>query len=79
MKRERKSLIEVALGVIESESHRLREEIKKGKKLKWQDVKLILKGLGALAEYPQIQAEAEKKSVWYKVGLSTFAAFTRSL
>ena len=72
-------LIITALRIMERESRKLRQQCEKGKIPEWKDVKLILQALGALAEDAQIQAEAEKKSMWYKVGLATFAAFTRSL
>lgn len=73
------NIVELALRIIEKEAHRLRQELKKGKKPEWKDVRGILKALGALAEDKEIQAEAEKKSKWYVFGLNTFAAFTRSL
>ena len=56
------NIVELALRIIEKEAHRLRQELKKGKKLEWKDVRGILKALGALAEDKEIQAEAEKKS-----------------
>lgn len=68
-----------ALDILEREAHRLKGELKKGKKLEWKDVKVILKALGILAEDKGIQDEAMKKNLLYLVGLNTFSAFVRKL
>lgn len=73
------NIIIKALDILEREAHRLKGELKKGKRLEWKDVKVILKALGILAENKEIQDEAAKKSLLYLVGLNTFAAFVRTL
>lgn len=68
-----------ALSIIEREAGSLRRELEKGKELRWEDVKIIIGGLGILADDKRIQEEAAKKHWFYKHALGMFAEFTKRL
>lgn len=70
-------LIITALDIIEKEAHKLREEIKKGRKLGLKDLKLILGAFGLIAGDKQFQNEAFKVNVLFGAALVGFAEFTK--
>jgi len=70
-------LIITALEIIEKEAHKLREEIKKGRKLGLKDLKLILGAFGLIAGDKQFQNEAFKINMLFGAGLVAFAEFTK--
>ncbi|MBA7491891.1 hypothetical protein ES702_02439 [subsurface metagenome] len=72
-------LIITALDIIEKEAHKLREEIKKGRKLGLKDLKLILGAFGLIAGDKQFQNEAFKINVLFGAALVAFAEFTKRL
>ncbi len=72
-------LIITALDVIERQAHNLKEQVKKGRTPEWQNVKVMIKALGAIAEDPQFQAEAAKKGKWIPYVLNMLAGVVRSL
>ena len=47
--------------------------------MKFDDVKILLKALGLFAGDSQIQREAGKKSIWWEVALTGFAAAMKKL
>lgn len=59
--------------IIEDESRKLRKRLDKGKELKFDDVKILLKALGLLAGDAEIQAEARKKNIVWAIALASFA------
>jgi len=67
------------LQIIEDESRKLRKRLNKGEELKFDDVKILLKALGLFAGDPEIQREAGKKSIWWEVALTGFAAAMKKL
>ena len=62
------------LDVLERQAHALKEDLKAGKKARWDHIKNLLIALGILAGEKEIQEEAGKKNPIYPGLLSFFSA-----
>jgi len=66
-----------ALKHLESQARRLRLEIKKGKKLTWEDVKLLIIALGVLAQ--EVKKEVKKINWGWLIPLNAFIDWTKTI